>query len=594
MHFMEEMLAQVDARHAMMVVPEKASSSAIGSAIQANQFGDVWGQESMLQATEQYKHFRGRPYAPAKLKAQRISGQPLHVARKAKSKGKREAGTKSVLDVLRNVGGVRQEAERVRAMLQFMPESIKMAPEGWEVVEDEHPIQLAMQSPNPAMGEGKLVENTVLSLEMTGRAYQHIRKLSKPDSDGRKFHIWYYPASWVSAIHKPELFAAFSVQVSGGLGKIEVPGNEMVYFHYSDPSDPLGAIGPLQAMAADVVADEAISETQRNAFINAVWPSLMFIMGKHPAMKSIGGLGSQDMGRPLLTAEQRREMTIWIKQMFRGWKKAGEPIIIDGMFEDVKPVYNSIREMDFLKSAGLKESQINKGYTVNPISMGGIESANRASASMAEDHLVGNALNPIVRLYNSGIARKYPAMMAPGETILIWLEPCRPTDREMDVLEKKVRLASGTRFYNEWRQEQGDEPVEDMKDVIVTAQGLMTKEMVLAGIGSASGSINQTPAGVPNDPVNGQTGKMANRRVRKFGKDEFGEVDTLTEIEFDGEVAVSKKVKTLQKDAFGEVESIIEEIFDDPELPVSRKSIKRLKKNDAGELETIVEEFFGD
>ena len=539
---MEEVLDQVDQRSLAMasvvVGQEKAASRTPFDSVQNMPLADVWGSASLYQAKEQYNHYRGRPYAPAKLKAQRIAGQPLRVARKSKSKGKREAGTKTVLDVLRNVGGFRQEADRVAAMLQFLPEAVKMAPDGYTLI-DDHEIVLAVRNPNPTMGEGKLIENTVLSLEMTGKGFQHIQKLSSPDSEGRRFRIWYYPASWVSAIHKPELFAAWKVQVDGGISKMEISAGEMAYFHYSDPGDPLGALGPLQAMAADVVTDEAISETQRNAFINAVWPSLLFKMAQNPAMKSIGGLGVQQMGRPILTAEQRREVTLWIKQMFRGWKKAGEPMIIDGMFEDVTPVYNNIREMDFLKSAGLKEAQINKGFTTNPISMGGVESANRATASMAEDHLVGNSLNPVIRNINSVIATKYPAVMSPGESLVCWIEPCRPNDREMELMDKKVRLASGTRLFNEWRKEQGDEEIDKMKDVLVTPQGLMTIDMVLAGADS-SGSIPQTdPNAVPNDPVNAQTGKSVKKTIG----------------------AKSTRVRTIIKDAFGDVEKLIDEEF---------------------------------
>jgi len=527
-NFMDEVWEGIDRRS--VVEPVKASSSLLGSAVQATPFADVWGHEAMVQASEQYKHNRGRVYAPIKLKAQRIAGQALHVARR--KSGKKKAGgaesVKTVLDVLRNLGGVAQDADRVRVMLSYLPEALRMAPQGWEA-DDEHEIVKVVRLPNPTMFEGDLVENTVSSLELTGKAFQHIEKLSSKDSEGRRFRIWYYPASWVSPIHKPELFAVWKVMVSGGMASLEVPGSNMAYFHYCDPADPLGALGPLQAMAADVVADEAISETQRNAFINAVWPTLLFIMGKHPAMKSVGGLGSQDMGRPILTAEQRREMNIWIKQMFRGWKKAGEPMIIDGLFEDVKPVYNSIREMDFLKSSKLKESQIDKGLTMNPISMGEVETANRATASMAEDHLVGNSLNPVIRKYNSVITKKYPAVMAPGEDLLCWLEPAKPNDREIELLEKKVKLASGSRFFNEWRKEQGDDEIPDMKDVLVTPQGLITKASVLAGQGNSSGSIIQdVPNPLPNDEVNAQTGKavkgrLLSRRVRTIIPDDFGD-----------------------------------------------------------------------
>ena len=536
-NFMDEVLDQVDARSLAMTQVDrglqfKASQSPFDTLANLP-LADVWGTTTMYQAKEQYSHYRGRAYAPAKLKAQRISGQPFHVAQKAKSKGKREAGTKTVLDALRNVRGVRQDSERVHAMLQFLPEAIKLAPDGYSIV-DDHEIALAMRNPNPSMSEGKLIENTVLSLEMTGKAFHHIQKLSSLDSEGRRFRLWYYPAHWMSAIHVPEIFYAWRCQVDGGVNKMILDAKEVAYFHYSDPSDPLGALGPLQAMAADVVADEAISETQRNAFINAVWPSLMFFMAQNPAMKSIGGLGVQQMGRPILTAEQRREVMLWIKQQFRGWKKAGEPMIIDGLFDDVKPVYNSIREMDFMKSAGLKEAQINKGFTTNPISMGGVESANRATASMAEDHLVGNSLNPVIRLINSVVSFKYPAMMAPGENLICWVEPCRPSDREMELMDKKVRLASGTRFWNEWRKEQGDEEVEKMKDIICTPQGLMTMDMILAGVDSPAGSIPQTePNQVPNDPVNAQTGKSPRVvRTKTAHRDEFGDIEKWIEEEW--------------------------------------------------------------
>jgi phage portal protein BeeE len=196
-----------------------------------------------------------------------------------------------------------------------------------------------------------------------------------------------------------------------------------VYFSYPDPADPHGAVSPLQAMAGAVDSDEAITTSRISMFRRGIHPSHAVIVGKNPHPDVPAGV------RPRLTGAQERQIIGAIRKRYGGATRHGEPLILDGLIEDVKRLSNTPAEMDFLNSGKDTKSRIVQGFGTNPIVMGEVEGANRASASVAELHFCANTLNPKIVLISQCLTEWLAPMF--GEGLTVWIEPCVPHDAEM-------------------------------------------------------------------------------------------------------------------------------------------------------------------
>lgn len=360
-------------------------------------------------AEAQIDHFRDWVFACVRAIAQRIAGQPIRVARVASKSGRRSA--KQIISG--------------RADLEPL---------------DDHPLLDVLADPNEPMIGSTLLYVTVASLELTGRAHWWLR-----DGDGRK-EIWPLPSHWVEPDHSAGLFSHFKVQPPGVASPFTVPAGEMAYFSYPDPKNPItGALSPLQATARAVVADKAIQGSQVAAFERGMFPGMAIIAGN-----TDGGNG----GPPMLEKHQRQQIVNAIKTYHSGWWNAGEPLILDALIRDVKPLTNKPAEMDWLNSGKLTKSRIFQAFGVNPIVVGEIENANRAQAAVAESSFCANTLNPKISLLSQALTEWVgPAFAQPGEALAVWIEPAVANDDELTAKEWEAALRTGVVTRNEYRRE---------------------------------------------------------------------------------------------------------------------------------------------
>jgi hypothetical protein len=106
-----------------------------------------------------------------------------------------------------------------------------------------------------------------------------------------------------------------------------------------------------------------------------------------------------------LTKEQRTAIRLAFKQAYSGTLNAGEPVILDGLIKDVKRISNTPKEMDFLGSGSSVKARICQAFGVNPVIMGELEGANRASAAVADDILCSFTVNPLVEMLSQHLTK---------------------------------------------------------------------------------------------------------------------------------------------------------------------------------------------
>ena len=332
----------------------------------------------LSQAQEQLRHFSGWVYSSIRPIAQRIAGQPIHVGR---VKSPRRLASKS--------------AGSVEPL-------------------DTHPILDLLANPNDLMVAWSLLFTTVASLELSGRQLWWLPKQEQ---------ILPIPTSWILGFEGTTAFNSFKVRPPNTAEAVNLPAKECVYFSYPDPSDPHGATSPLQAVGGAVDSDEAITTSQISMFRKGIHPSHAIIVGKTPHPDIPAGI------RPRLTGPQERQVIGAIRKRYAGTHRHGEPLILDGLIEDVKKLSNTPAEMDWLNSGKMTKARIAQAFGVNPIIMGEIESANRASSTVADQHFIEYTVNPKIELLSQCLTEYLSPQFGGG--LVVWIEPCVANDSEM-------------------------------------------------------------------------------------------------------------------------------------------------------------------
>lgn len=391
---------------------------------------------NLASAQEQYRHYSGWVHAATRVIGQAIAAQPIHVARLPRASAKSFNKTKSFGNgLVYTPGGVFNKGSVTRQMFmkRTLPGSLKGYYETAELLES-HPIMDVLQYPNPIMTKSALMFVTAVSMELTGKGYWWIEVKNPEEKDSgdptpvdSPVRIWYLPSHWVEPVHlQNKLFACWKVMPDGVGSPFYVPRNQMVYFPQIDPSNPFGTYATLQAQARAVIADEAISEAQRQTFSRGIFPGYAVVMGD---IQDADG----NPKRPLLKANQRAQMIQIIKKMYQGVLNFDEPVILDRLVSDMKRLSNLPQEMAFQESGNYTKAKITQGHGVNPIVMGQIEQANRASAAAAKDNLYDVAVNPRIALMSEVLSMWFSPLFAqPGEQLLLYIEECRASDPETD------------------------------------------------------------------------------------------------------------------------------------------------------------------
>ncbi len=398
-------------------------------------FGFNQKRTDMTVHAEQYRHNTGWVAASIAPIAKRIARQPMRLARVSKA-----GPQKALVPYGQKYSGSGQSAKpwevkgpKSAQELWFtksLPGAMKAMAANSELIE-QHPILDAINSPNPIMVRWSLMFVTVASLMLTGKSYWWVKAKETDDGDGNnsaKMEIWPLPSHWVKPVHTEQrLNDHWEVTPDGAMEPTPVPQEQIIYFYFPDPSSILGSQSPLQNQARAVISNEAIAEAQRRGFANGVFPGVAVVVGRAP------DINGKDGDRPLLNREQRAQILTAFKQAYRGVYNTDEPIILDQLIQDIKRVTNTNREMDFRESGDYTKEQITQGFGVNPIVMGQVEGANRASSATADDHLCQGTVNPIIELISQTLTAWLNVVMGgPSEQLTLFIEEARAIDPDSD------------------------------------------------------------------------------------------------------------------------------------------------------------------
>lgn len=381
----------------LKTVSQGAIASAIGSA--TNQ-----GYGNTLQShVAQYEAFKGWVFCAVNIIARRIAAQPIYVGRqpKAKSTKRLKFGRKSALESIEPL--------------------------------DSYILTDLINDPNEFASRWSLLYSTAASLKLAGKAFWWLAESDRP---GKRFDLWYLPASWVRrSDDDPSIWI---VRPRNSTTEWYVHSDQMAYFALPDPADPHRALSPTQAIADSVDVDTKIQRAQSRAFDNGIFPGMAITVG------------NPDGGpRGKMTTAQRQQFRNAILEQYRGFEKSGMPMILDSLIQDIKPITTAPKEMGFTESEASAKARILQAFGVSEILLGATGS-NRAEATVVEDIFCVNVLNPIALMMGQVLTAWIPKAFG-DEGLVCCVEPARANDPDLTLKEWQVGLASATVTQNEYR-----------------------------------------------------------------------------------------------------------------------------------------------
>jgi len=375
-----------------------------------------------LGAESDYLHFRGVVQAAIRPIANTVAGQDVRIAKLRKPDSSR-ATARSIRSI-RPVNGMETAfwARTNDGREVLLPKHLKASAPDLEIHETHRALDL-LEDPNPVMTDWHLLWLTVVNMDLTGRAYWWDTKTSARRTQGGHV-VWPLPTSWVVPDHEGGLFSGWKVFPGGGMESKDVPGHEIILYHYPDPSSLLGSRSPVEAQHRAVRTDESIQLAQEALFENGMFPRYAIFAGD-PADEE------EEDGTPMLPEHMHLLMETAIAQRWVGAQRTGTPILLSALFKKLERISNTVEEMDFLDSGKSTYDRITQGIGSHPYVMGATEPSSRAASAEARRHFGDFTINPRLELISKVMSKKFAPRFSNGrDRLVMWVEPYTPDDRE--------------------------------------------------------------------------------------------------------------------------------------------------------------------
>ncbi|MEW4564238.1 phage portal protein [Bremerella sp. JC770] len=389
---------------------EKGSQSALERSLVSTvgSYGDSLGQRECSGAIAQYRAFVGTIYTAVSAISKRACKQPLYVSRIPQAGSRKQPN----IDALEPIEG--------HFLLDWFSE------------------------PNGYLSGSQLLRVYFESLLLTGRATLWVREKA----------IDYLPSHWVFPGHtKENLFAYFDFQPPGFAEPIPIPAEEIAHCYLPDPANPLAPLSPVSAISRSVNIERALQLAQESGYSNGMMPSWGVKLAKMDDTNR----------RPELSPQQRRQIEGVLGQKHEGAHHNRKTFILDGLIDELIRLTTTPQEMDFIESGKWTREQIFQAFSVNPIIVGEIQGANRASAAVADQAFVDMAVNPLLTMVGECLTNQVAKLADPR--LVLWFELAVANDAELKLKRWDMLAKNRCVTINEIRKAVGNLPAVDWGEV---------------------------------------------------------------------------------------------------------------------------------
>jgi HK97 family phage portal protein len=309
-----------------------------------------------------------------------------------------------------------------------------------DLKEDDHPVLVLLNSPNPAMDCYTFFYVCWTLYELTGS----LAIYKDRDREGNLRGLYPIPRTWVE--HWPttdephfrisRLAAPFKADQVGA----PLPESDFLVFKRATARDPYGeGFGLAHSVGAEVDIDEYASKFLGSYFRNSAQPSLL-----------IGIDGADD-------SEIERARMIWDSKL-RGSHNAHRVHFYSGDLT-VHPISSTLKDADMIEVRRFERNTLIQVNSIPPECLGIIENSNRSTIDAADYHLRKNVIAPRMAALTSALQRGLMSEFEGLEGML--LAPVNPIPEDQQHTLEVMRSAPQAFTVNEWRAAAGHGPKPD-------------------------------------------------------------------------------------------------------------------------------------
>ena len=385
--------------------------------------------------------------------------------------------------------------ERHAKMIDLSPMFLKDIGQNITPLEN-YPLLDLFAKPNEHLTGMGLKMLTMMSMVATGRAVWWFDSTGEPRSDVPSLgsmRLWYVPRNWVRRPPGGKV-DEWIIQAPSSNKPAVVSSGDLFMPSIPDPGNPFASLSTMQSQARTIDTEEKILRAQSASMDNAIKPSMIMTVGRVPGMP---GSANAKGTRPILTGPQRAQIIDAIKLVAQGVHRYGDPIIIDGLIEDVRPYMASPHELDLVNSTEIVKQRIMQAFGVSPVVAGFSESVNRAGSVVAMDNFYQNTLNPLIAILSEQMDSVLgPRFSAGGRRLRVWMEKAVADDAEaalervrvlvndMTLDERREFLATGRIKLNELTPEN--------RQAIEASRVAIAQSRVVGGDGNQVAAAGET------------------------------------------------------------------------------------------------------
>lgn len=373
---------------------------------------------------------------------------------------------------------------------------------------DDHPCLKLLRKPNRFMSGRFLKQVTMMFLDLCGCAFW----LKVRNAFGQPVELHpLNPHELVNielgdntneVIKKFVFSPAYQRQL-----RKEYSVEDIVYFHYPNPMNPIVPFTPLQALAHVTDLDLYLQVYEKSFFQNNARPDFVIVSET-----------------PLNKIQAERLAEGW-NNKHRGPGKEHRPAILSRNVK-IEQLGMSARDFEFMALSDWTKNNILAAYQVPEAMLGLYESFNKASSIAAESTFVKNCLEPRLFLFEDVVNLQLLPEFRDTEHLEFRHESALPKDDEWEVAKNQTYLTVGLTTINEIRLKEGksifDSPLcyvpwvngQPIRGVDKEADRLWDEQMMAAsGMAMAGGMAPQLGVeGGSNMPsMQGGFGQMGGR-----------------------------------------------------------------------------------
>lgn len=280
----------------------------------------------------------------------------------------------------------------------------------------DHPAKLLWETPNSFMDGMLLRETLAMQLFLARRAYLVL------DRKGMAPPVSMFPVrpDRIAPVKDPRRFQVGWVYLDPEGGEVPLKLEEVIQLKAAHPTDPFGALTPVEALSTTIETAKLAGEWNRNFFLNSAEP---------------GGIIEVPDG--LDDVQWDSFVTRWNEQ-HRGVSRAHRVAVIEhGKWVERS---TSHKDMEFSSLPGLTRDQVMEGYAFPRSMLGITDDVNRANAEAGEYVFSRWLVRPaLARLRAAANTRLLP-MFPGGENLEMDFDDPVPSNREVDIAERKAAV----------------------------------------------------------------------------------------------------------------------------------------------------------